>query len=222
MSVRGPEGHLSACHVIVIDSANPCRSVGVIGLVLLVRLPGTRLLLIQLRRGWGSSPGCAQHAARRRGRKCGTAVGANGFLLLEGSSFRGFVGFKAGWGLLPRKRNGPVALEADGEEVTVVFERVRGAFDAVLMELPQEARSRGKNRPARHCVVDCWNGTKENRGVGHETASQEGWDDILRLNIPEYLIHGQWKMSPYFKTNTLDARCATLVVLRFLTCLNMW
>ena len=37
----------------------------------------------------------------------------------------------------------PVALEADGEEVTVVFEGA-GVLDAVLVELPQEARSRGR------------------------------------------------------------------------------
>lgn len=37
----------------------------------------------------------------------------------------------------------PVALEADGDEATVVFEGV-GVFDAVLVELPQEARSRGR------------------------------------------------------------------------------
>ena len=37
----------------------------------------------------------------------------------------------------------PVALEADGDEVTVVFEGA-GVFDAVLVELPQEARSRGR------------------------------------------------------------------------------
>ena len=32
----------------------------------------------------------------------------------------------------------PVALEADGDEATVVFEDA-GVFDAVLVELPQEA-----------------------------------------------------------------------------------
>ena len=37
----------------------------------------------------------------------------------------------------------PVALEADGEEVVVVLEGA-GVFDAVLVELPQEARSRGR------------------------------------------------------------------------------
>lgn len=37
----------------------------------------------------------------------------------------------------------PVALEADGDEVTVVFEGA-GVFDAVLVELPQEARSMGR------------------------------------------------------------------------------
>lgn len=37
----------------------------------------------------------------------------------------------------------PVALEADGDEVTVVFEGA-GVFDAVLVELPQEARNRGR------------------------------------------------------------------------------
>jgi len=37
----------------------------------------------------------------------------------------------------------PVALVADGDEVTVVFEGA-GVFDAVLVELPQEARSRGR------------------------------------------------------------------------------
>ena len=37
----------------------------------------------------------------------------------------------------------PVALEADGDEATVVFEGA-GVFDAVLVELPQEARSRGR------------------------------------------------------------------------------
>ena len=37
----------------------------------------------------------------------------------------------------------PVALVADGEEVTVVFEGA-GVFDAVLVKLPQEARSRGR------------------------------------------------------------------------------
>ena len=37
----------------------------------------------------------------------------------------------------------PVALEADGDEVTVVFEGA-GVFDAVLVELPQETRSRGR------------------------------------------------------------------------------
>ena len=37
----------------------------------------------------------------------------------------------------------PVELAADGDEVTVVFEGV-GVFDAVLVELPQEARSKGR------------------------------------------------------------------------------
>lgn len=37
----------------------------------------------------------------------------------------------------------PVALEAAGDEATVVFEGA-GVFDAVLVELPQEARSRGR------------------------------------------------------------------------------
>ena len=37
----------------------------------------------------------------------------------------------------------PVALEADGEEAAVVFEGA-GVLDAVLVELPQEARSRGR------------------------------------------------------------------------------
>ena len=37
----------------------------------------------------------------------------------------------------------PVALVADGEEATVVFEGA-GVFDAVLVELPQEIRSRGR------------------------------------------------------------------------------
>ena len=37
----------------------------------------------------------------------------------------------------------PVELTADGEEAEVVFEGA-GAFDAVLVELPQEARSRGR------------------------------------------------------------------------------
>ena len=37
----------------------------------------------------------------------------------------------------------PVALEADGEEATVVLEGA-GVFDAVLVELPQEARSMGR------------------------------------------------------------------------------
>ena len=37
----------------------------------------------------------------------------------------------------------PVGLADDGEEVTVVFEGA-GVFDAVLVELPQEARSMGR------------------------------------------------------------------------------
>ena len=37
----------------------------------------------------------------------------------------------------------PVALEADGEEVVVVLEGA-GVFDAVLVELPQEASSKGR------------------------------------------------------------------------------
>lgn len=37
----------------------------------------------------------------------------------------------------------PVGLVADGDEVTVVFEGA-GVLDAVLVELPQEARSRGR------------------------------------------------------------------------------
>ena len=37
----------------------------------------------------------------------------------------------------------PVALEADGEEATVVLEGA-GVFDAVLVELPQEASSKGR------------------------------------------------------------------------------
>ena len=37
----------------------------------------------------------------------------------------------------------PVGLAADGEEAAVVFEGA-GVFDAVLVELPQEARSRGR------------------------------------------------------------------------------
>ena len=36
-----------------------------------------------------------------------------------------------------------MALVADGDEVAVVFEGA-GVFDAVLVELPQEARSRGR------------------------------------------------------------------------------
>ena len=38
---------------------------------------------------------------------------------------------------------GPVALVADGEEAAVVFEGA-GVFDAVLVELPQEASSKGR------------------------------------------------------------------------------
>ena len=37
----------------------------------------------------------------------------------------------------------PVDAVADGEEATVVFEGA-GVLDAVLVELPQEARSRGR------------------------------------------------------------------------------
>ena len=37
----------------------------------------------------------------------------------------------------------PVALVADGDEVTDVFEGT-GVLDAVLVELPQEARSKGR------------------------------------------------------------------------------
>ena len=37
----------------------------------------------------------------------------------------------------------PVGLADDGEEATVVFEGT-GVLDAVLVELPQEARSRGR------------------------------------------------------------------------------
>lgn len=37
----------------------------------------------------------------------------------------------------------PVALFADGDEVTVVFDGA-GVFDAVLVEVPQEARSKGR------------------------------------------------------------------------------
>ena len=37
----------------------------------------------------------------------------------------------------------PVELAADGEEATVVFEGA-GVLDAVLVELPQEARSMGR------------------------------------------------------------------------------
>lgn len=37
----------------------------------------------------------------------------------------------------------PVVLEADGEDAAVVFEGA-GVFDAVLVELPQEARSKGR------------------------------------------------------------------------------
>ena len=36
-----------------------------------------------------------------------------------------------------------MGLVADGDEVTVVFEGA-GVLDAVLVELPQEARSRGR------------------------------------------------------------------------------
>ena len=36
-----------------------------------------------------------------------------------------------------------MGLVADGEEATVVFEGA-GVFDAVLVELPQEARNRGR------------------------------------------------------------------------------
>ena len=39
----------------------------------------------------------------------------------------------------------PVGLVADGEEITVVFEGA-GVFDAVLVELPQEAKRQGKKR----------------------------------------------------------------------------
>ena len=92
----------------------------------------------------------------------------------------------------------PVALVADGDEVTVVFEGA-GVFDAVLVELPQETRSRGRIASAapRRRPPE-WNererNERKNRGVGHETTSQEGWNDILRLNIPKYLICGQWKI----------------------------
>lgn len=37
----------------------------------------------------------------------------------------------------------PVGLADDGDEVTVVFDGA-GVFDAVLVELPQEARSKGR------------------------------------------------------------------------------
>ena len=87
----------------------------------------------------------------------------------------------------------PVELAADGEEATVVFEGA-GVLDAVLVELPQEARSRGRiaNAAPRRRPPE-WN-ERKNRGVGHEATSQEGWNDILRLNIPGYLIYGQWKI----------------------------
>ena len=49
----------------------------------------------------------------------------------------------------------PVALVADGEEATVVFEGA-GVFDAVLVELPQEARSKGRiaNAALRRRVLE--------------------------------------------------------------------
>ena len=56
----------------------------------------------------------------------------------------------------------PVALEADGNEVTVVFEGA-GVFDAVLVELPQEARSRGKIASAAlHRRPPEWNERERN------------------------------------------------------------
>ena len=89
----------------------------------------------------------------------------------------------------------PVALEADGEEVTVVFEGA-GVFDAVLVELPQEARNRGRIASAALRRRPLERNGKKNRVWVMRPPRQEGWNNILRLNIPEYLIHGQWKMSP--------------------------
>ena len=91
----------------------------------------------------------------------------------------------------------PVALVAAGDEATVVFEGA-GVFDAVLVELPQEARNRGRIASAALRRRPLERNERKNRGVGHETTSQEGWNDILRLNIPEYLIGGQWKIPSYF------------------------
>ena len=76
-----------------------------------------------------------------------------------------------------------VALVVDGEEVSVVFEGA-GVFDAVLVELPQEARSKGRiasaaprRRPPERSE------RKTGVWVMNEATSQEGWNDILRLSI---------------------------------------
>ena len=70
-------------------------------------VPGTRLPLIQLRRGGGEVRLVAHNMPRGDvGGQCRTAVGADGFLLLEGLSFRGFVRFKAGGGGLLRRGRG--------------------------------------------------------------------------------------------------------------------
>ena len=84
-------------------------------------------------------------------------------------------------------------LAADGEEATVGIRGCR-SVDAVLVELPQEARSMGRIANAAPRRRPLERRRKKNRGVGHEATSQEGWNDILRLNIPGYLIYGQWKI----------------------------
>ena len=76
----------------------------------------------------------------------------------------------------------PVALEADGDEVTVVFEGA-GVFDAVLVELPQEARSRGRiarAAPRRRPLER----SERKTGVWVMRPPHEReWNDILRLSI---------------------------------------
>lgn len=91
----------------------------------------------------------------------------------------------------------PVDAVADGEEATVVFEGA-GVLDAVLVELPQEARSRGRIASAAPRRRPLGRSERKTGVWVNETTSQEGWNNILRLNIPEYLIHGQWKVSSNF------------------------
>ena len=97
----------------------------------------------------------------------------------------------------------PVGLVADGEEATVVFEGA-GVLDAVLVELPQEARSRGRiasaaprRRPLERSErkTGVWvNETTSREGVERYIASQYTLDGVACGVFCKY-PHGMAKIS---------------------------